>query len=72
MLQAQRGGVLMDALRKAVEAAAAVDAYLHAHKDAFPVRNSNILDQAYQVWNALDKKLARCEKEADDAITEAS
>jgi len=52
-----------------VGAAAAVDAYLHAHKDEFPIRSSNIQDQAYQVFHDLRVELMRREKEVRDEPT---
>lgn len=57
-------------LRKAVGAAAVVDAYMaksyYTGGNVRAVWNVSIRDDAYQIWKILEKELTRREKEVRD------
>lgn len=55
----------IETLTRAVERAAAVDAYLHAHKHQYSV---TILNAAYSVWEALEARLTWEEEEVRDGV----
>lgn len=50
-------------LTRAVERAAAVGAYLHAHKHQY---STTLLSAAYSVWEAVEARLTWEEKEDHD------